>query len=283
MGLSRGQTEIEIKVGLFITFGLGLMMALIVMLGGARSIFSSQNTYTAHFNKAQGLIRGSQIELNGIKVGIVEEVYLDRETRDIKVTMVIEAEFAEWIRKDTIAEISTQGVLGDKYIALVRGTPEYEAIPNGGNIDSTDGSDLSKMLTSGKDLLQTLKPLAKNLEEITAAFKREKRHDRFFEGLAVTAKNMARVSQKLDEQFTKFKLNAAVSNLNKILKKINRGDGTLGALVNDPALYHDAKALVGGGSRNRIIRNLIRKTIRESEERDSKQHNNRVQRKKAGS
>jgi phospholipid/cholesterol/gamma-HCH transport system substrate-binding protein len=51
---------------------------------------------------------------------------------------------------------------------------------------------------------------------------------------------------------------AAGANLNSILQKIDRGEGTLGLLVNDPTLYDDLKLLVGGAQRSLLVRSLIR-------------------------
>ena len=84
--------------------------------------------------------------------------------------------------------------------------------------------------------------------------------------MAATAKNLASASEKLDKELDQLHLKSSMTNLNAILGKINNGTGTLGALVNDPGLYDDAKALMGGVSRNRVMRNLIRQTVRESEE-----------------
>jgi phospholipid/cholesterol/gamma-HCH transport system substrate-binding protein len=62
------------------------------------------------------------------------------------------------------------------------------------------------------------------------------------------------------------KLKASTEQLHSILEKVNNGTGTLGALVNDPGLYYDARALLGGANRNRIVRNLVRQTIKDAEE-----------------
>lgn len=51
---------------------------------------------------------------------------------------------------------------------------------------------------------------------------------------------------------------AAGATLNRILMKIDAGDGTLGLLVNDPTLYEDVKLLVGGAQRSLLIRSLIK-------------------------
>jgi len=80
--------------------------------------------------------------------------------------------------------------------------------------------------------------------------------------MASTAKNLAGVSDKLNRD----ELRSAMRNLNSILEKINNGSGTLGALVNDPGLYDDVKLFVGGANRNRVVRNLVRETIKKSDE-----------------
>ena len=46
--------------------------------------------------------------------------------------------------------------------------------------------------------------------------------------------------------------------MNRILTKIDEGEGTLGLLVNDPRLYEDLKILVGGAQRSLLLRSLIK-------------------------
>lgn len=49
----------------------------------------------------------------------------------------------------------------------------------------------------------------------------------------------------------------AAARLDSILAKIDRGEGTLGLLVNDPSLYEDLDRLVGGARRSLVVRSLI--------------------------
>src|SRR5439155_1728183 len=49
-------------------------------------------------------------------------------------------------------------------------------------------------------------------------------------------------------------LDRAIRDLADVAAKLDRGQGTLGKLVNDPALYHDAKALVGGARKSWFLR-----------------------------
>ncbi len=51
---------------------------------------------------------------------------------------------------------------------------------------------------------------------------------------------------------------AAGARLNSILDKVDRGEGTLGMLLNDPTLYEDLKTLVGGANRSLVVRSMVR-------------------------
>jgi phospholipid/cholesterol/gamma-HCH transport system substrate-binding protein len=58
---------------------------------------------------------------------------------------------------------------------------------------------------------------------------------------------------------------AAGARLNSILAKVDRGEGTLGLLLNDPTLYEELKLLVGGANRSTVVRSLIRMVSSEDE------------------
>jgi len=49
-------------------------------------------------------------------------------------------------------------------------------------------------------------------------------------------------------------LDRAISDLAEVAAKLDRGQGTLGKLVNDPSLYHDTKALLGGARKSWLLR-----------------------------
>lgn len=56
-------------------------------------------------------------------------------------------------------------------------------------------------------------------------------------------------------------LAAAASNLKSVTAKVDKGEGSLGALVNDPTVYEDLKTVLGNVKRNRVLRELVRFTV----------------------
>src|SRR5690606_4322622 len=111
-------------------------------------------------SEVSGLLPGAKVVLSGIKVGVVEEVEFDRQSKDIRVTLSILNSYREWIRSSATAEIVTQGVLGDKYVALEGGDLKDPELPEGSRISARLGNDLSQFLSKGDALMASLKKIA---------------------------------------------------------------------------------------------------------------------------
>lgn len=261
----HNQVEMEIKVGLFVSIGLGLIMLAIILLGGSQSYFATHKTYFVHVSDGGGVIKGAKVVLNGIPVGMVKNILFDRKSQDIRIDLNIEEEYAEWIREDATAEISTQGVLGDKYIAVQGGSLEKGILRENSVLKVETSGGIKQIFTKSESLVESLGSVANGLDKMLKAFEREKRQDIFFQGLATTASNLGKATKQLNDELKDIKLKESLESLNSILGKIDKGKGSLGALINDPALYDDVKSLVGGANRNRVMRNLVRKTIKDAE------------------
>ncbi len=265
--MKANEKKTEVRVGVFVLVGLGLIMASVLFLGGQESIFNIHNHYRTHFPKVDGLVGGAKVVLGGLQIGTVKKVDFDNSTRDIIIEFAVERKYAQWLRKDsTTVEIVTQGVLGDKYLSINAGDPAQPEIEDKGDVPVGATKDLSQLLSSSELLMTKLATTTDDLERVLAAFNRNNRADQFFSGLASTSKNLSEMSAKLNDQVNKAELRSAINHLNSILDKVDRGQGSLGALINDPGLYDDAKALVGQTNRNRIMRNLIRQTIKDNKD-----------------
>jgi len=59
---------------------------------------------------------------------------------------------------------------------------------------------------------------------------------------------------------------AASGSLNRILDKVERGEGTLGLLLNDPSVFEDLKILLGGAQRSTLLRSMIKMAVEQGEE-----------------
>jgi phospholipid/cholesterol/gamma-HCH transport system substrate-binding protein len=115
------------------------VMGAVVLVVAALFLFFAYNTsqlrsvqgyeLTANFEHIDGIRDGSDVRISGIKVGSVLGTTLDPKTFLATVRMSVEP--AVKLPDDTVAEIVSSGLLGDKYMSLVPGGSDKDLPPNG--------------------------------------------------------------------------------------------------------------------------------------------------------
>jgi phospholipid/cholesterol/gamma-HCH transport system substrate-binding protein len=94
-------------------------------------------TVTAQFTRVDGIRDGSDVRIAGVKVGSVTAENLDPKTYLATLKMSINPEYK--LPEDTVAEVISSSLLGDKYLALVPGGSDKN-IPPGGQIKYTQAT-----------------------------------------------------------------------------------------------------------------------------------------------
>lgn len=107
--------------------------------GTTQSSTAPNNSYTvvAKFDRVDGLNPGSDVKISGIKVGKVTSFELDPSSFRAVLNLSLRNDIL--LPSDTSAEIIGNGLLGEKYVALVPGADE-EKIPTNGQIEFTQSS-----------------------------------------------------------------------------------------------------------------------------------------------
>ena len=76
----------------------------------------------AKFNSIDGLARGNDVRIGGVKVGTVTDLTIDQ--KDYRAVVKMEVLLELKLPVDTVVAVVTAGVLGGKYIALIPGKGE---------------------------------------------------------------------------------------------------------------------------------------------------------------
>jgi phospholipid/cholesterol/gamma-HCH transport system substrate-binding protein len=92
---------------------------------------------TADFSRVDGIHQGSDVRVSGVKVGTVLAEDLDPKTFLATIRMSIDP--AIQLPDDTVAQVTSSGLLGDKYMSLTPGGSDKN-IPAGGRIQYTQSS-----------------------------------------------------------------------------------------------------------------------------------------------
>lgn len=94
------------------------------------NIKTLNNSYPlkAQFTQVEGIVVGSDVMLSGIKVGVVTSLKIDTNTYYAIMTFVIDS--AIKLPVDSSLKISTDGLLGEKYVSITAGASDKMLEPN---------------------------------------------------------------------------------------------------------------------------------------------------------
>jgi phospholipid/cholesterol/gamma-HCH transport system substrate-binding protein len=126
---------IEIVMGAVVILAAAVFLVFAYQTSQLRSVAGYQ--VTADFSRVDGIRQGSDVRISGIKIGSVVAEELDPKTFLANVRMTIDPSVK--LPDDTVAEIISAGLLGDKYMSLVPGGSD-KVIPPGGKITYTQSS-----------------------------------------------------------------------------------------------------------------------------------------------
>ena len=276
----------ELKIGLVVLFAIFIgYMGFRIMKD--EPIFSQVNVLYTKFDTVEGLIRGSNVYLNGFKIGTVREMqYLVQEDSAL-ITLNITEDIQ--LPKGSMAQLASPDFLGSSTIRIIksnsseslewgsylkgiqkegllntftdRGTAisdsvavtitllneKLRALDFLNQQSSNDiGSALSNMKQTSDYLLEAVTSNSDELTEMIGSAKRsletiEDISDSSRASIEQSIKNLELLSVEMS-QLTR-ELSATSTTLNSVLEKMDRGEGSLGLLLNDPSLYENVDSL----------------------------------------
>jgi phospholipid/cholesterol/gamma-HCH transport system substrate-binding protein len=248
-------------VGMFVFVALMVMTGFVVFIGGT-GFFQGEYTLKIRFEDARGLNVGAPVYMSGILIGRVSAKTLPKDEKGVDVSLSISKKYKEHLRQDTLAGTSTTGMLGDQVVVLTAGTEAYEPLKDGEFLKRRQEKKLEDYLATGGSAVESL---SKAAFQINAALEQINKSGRLERIMA----NLEQLTDKLNGNKDE-NLGQAIKSLSRILSKVDKGEGTLGALVNDPTLHEDMKILLGGAKRSKIIRFIVRESIAQGEEKKDK-------------
>lgn len=237
------------RVGAFVIFGLLMLGFVVVVLGSKQDLFSTQYVLYAEFVDVAGLQSGAAIRLSGVDVGQVSEISFPntKENKKLRVRLLIREDVRDRIRSDSFAAIATQGVLGDKYVSITLGN-EGEPLPSYSMLPSQAQTDYAGIVDTAGSTMLHLESIATKFDELFSPGSTDS-----------TKKNAESVVQNLTASAND--LREAARDIRGIVAKVDNGEGTVGALINDPALYNDLRKLLGGAKKSTVLRMAVRHAV----------------------
>jgi phospholipid/cholesterol/gamma-HCH transport system substrate-binding protein len=157
------------RLGAFIIVTLVVLAAGVFIIGSKEYLFSSTYQVKAQFDNVVGLAEGADVQVGGVHSGTVRNIVLPHRPGE-KVTVFIDLERSthEILKKDSVASIETEGLLGNQFVAVSFGSLGAGDLRNGDTIAGDPPLQMADMLKKVNGMLETGDEALGNVNETAA-------------------------------------------------------------------------------------------------------------------
>lgn len=154
-----GTNRRTVFVGLFVAIAAAIFAGAILAVGSLQNAFTPKITVHAVFPEVGGLQSGYSVWSSGLRVGVVKKLAFI-EAGKVDVTMKVNTSMAPYIPADSVATVSSDGLIGNPIVVLSGGTPTGPAVADGATLE------IGEAVSTG-DMMATFQKTNENLVEIT--------------------------------------------------------------------------------------------------------------------
>jgi phospholipid/cholesterol/gamma-HCH transport system substrate-binding protein len=237
----RKTSKEKLKLGLFVITGLLLFTVGIYQIGERQNIFGTNILISVEFSNVNGLQKGNNVRYSGINVGTVEEIYMVNDSV-IKVDLLIEKKMISHIKKDAIATIGTDGLVGNMIVSIIPGKGKEVSVEAGDFIKSYTKIGADDMLNTLSVTNENAALLTVDLLKITNAINNEKGTIGMLINDSVVSNNFKKTILNLQQ--TSYNASKTMDALTTKIESINLDESVAGILVNDKAQAQKVKNII---------------------------------------
>jgi len=216
----------QLRVGLVIGVALLVLGVAVYKLGQAANLFAKRYQLIAYLPDGNGLREGGSVMVAGQLAGTVTKIEflpVDTDTtRNLRLTLDVDATVREQIRRDSRGRLRTMGLLGDKVFDITPGTPRTQPLNEGDTVAVVQALDYEAVIAQASGAVTDMVALARDLRVITGGL----------------AKGEGTVGQLLTNRALYDQLNGTLGRANTMLARFQNPNGSVGRLLDDPTLYN---------------------------------------------
>jgi len=164
----KKNTGNRIRLGIFVSLGIVLFILGVYFIGERQQLFRSTFRLSCVFKDVAGLQSGGNVRFSGITVGTVDNISIVSDTT-VKVEILIDEGTRKFIKKDAVASIGSEGLMGNKILILNPGTGGKMEIENNDIVKAVQPVNMDDILVSLKTTIDNTSHVTNNLSKITGS------------------------------------------------------------------------------------------------------------------
>lgn len=231
----------KIRLGLFIIISTLLLISILYFIGNRQNLFGKTFKISAVFNNVNGLILGNNVRYSGINVGTVKDIIMINDTT-ICVDMIVDDKFLKHIKKNALAAIGSDGLVGSMVINIMPSKGTSLALIPGDTIKSFSKISTNDMLSTLNTTNENAAILTSDLLKITSAINRGEgtlglliKDKEMATNLKSTTYNLKEASEKATK---------TIDNLKNIIAAINYDESFAAVLLSDSIAASQLKTII---------------------------------------
>lgn len=244
----------ELRLGLLIFIALALFLW--ASIQGGTNLFKKQYELHSEFANVQGVVAGAPVWFQGVEVGTVKSLdFVDSgDTSRVRVTFTVNDRVWPKVREDSKVRIQALNLFGEKFMEVTSGSRKAAPVKPGATLDSERPTDVTELMARGEGIVTDLADMTKDLKEVTTKIKNGEgtlgkltTSDELYTNLNSTIAQVRVLTANLDRSQVEMSrsLTAVASSLDSVVTLIESGEGSLGMMARDPALYQNLTRLTG--------------------------------------
>jgi len=246
-------TPNNIRLGIFITIGTIVLVIALYFIGSKRNIFSKTIKISSQFYNVNGLRQGNNVRYAGIDIGTVHKIVIENDS-SVSVYLDIEKSNSEFIKKNSIASVGTDGLMGNKLVNINPGQGESQRVEDGDIIPSLRPVESDEMIRTLNTTNDNLEGITRDLKKFTSKINKDKGILKLIED-SVSAENIRLALEAFRD--AAINANRITIELNKISAGLNSGEGLAGVLLKDTMVANELRATMSNLAQVSDSLNLI--------------------------
>jgi len=155
----------EFRLGVFVVGAMVVFAAAIFWIGSREYRFSRTYELNAEFPNVAGLADGADVRVGGLREGAVRRIDLPaRPDQKIRVVMDLKRRTQDVIKKDSVAAIKAEGLVGDMYVEISFGSGNAPGIKNGETIQAQPPLQISDLIKKTNSILDSAQGAMEELD-----------------------------------------------------------------------------------------------------------------------
>lgn len=159
----------NLAVGIFLIGGTALFGAGLFLLGSRQRTFARHFTVYAEFASVSSLQNGAHVRVSGLDAGEVRDIEVPSEPSGrFRLKLRLDKKLYPLVRQNSTAFIMTEGLVGNKYLEIEKGTADSGECGDGCTIPSNEPFDFADLMKDARGLMESTKKTMESASRVAA-------------------------------------------------------------------------------------------------------------------